>query len=558
MRPRRLLIALLVVAIAAAAVLVDAAPPRRPGDRDVVPASALAPVATADDAGSSTWYCVAGTASKGGAADHTVVVANPTERTAEGRLEIFPVGGDPVTVPIQVAAGSRESVAVGTKVEAPFAAAVVEIAAGGVVAEHEVRGSAGWDSERCASAASTQWYFAWGRTAGAANLSFALLNPFPEDAVVDLTFETEEGFVAPTALEGLLVPARRLVVVDVTEQVSVRTRVATTVSTRAGRIVAERIQTIVGADGVSAVDLGLGAPAPATVWNFAEGRADAATGEQFSVFNPTEQPAEVEIVVERSGAGTGGAPAPFEVRVPAGGAAQVVLNQESRIALPIRHTTTARSINGVPVVVERITATGSIAKALFGDLGTETTIAPPTTTTSTSTTTTTTPPPTTSAAPAPGATTPPPPTTTTAATTTTTSTPTPSASGLVALPTGFSATLGLPVVAGRWVLATGTREGLVDVSISVLNVTTTDVTLAVTSFDRGRSGALGAPTRLGPGQRVEVPLALAKGTTGYLVVVEASGAVIVDRLAPSRTPAELSIGPAIPTPGGGTPPMAAA
>jgi len=554
MTPRRFLVGFVVVALVAVALVIDPSSPRRPVDVDVVPAAAFAPVATADDASSSTWYCVAGTAAKGGAADHRVVVANPTDRAAEGRMEIFPTEGDPVIVPLQVAAGSRESIAVGTKVEATFAAAVIELTAGGVVAEHEVLGTAGWDMGRCASAPSTAWYFAWGRTAGAANLSFALLNPFPEDAVVDLTFETEEGFVAPTALEGMLVPARRLVVVNVTEQVSVRARVATTVSTRAGRIVAERIQTVVGADGVSAVDLSLGAPAPAKVWNFAEGRADAATGEQFSVFNPTDEPAEVEIVIERSGAGTGGAPAPFEIRVPAGGAAQIVLNQETRIALPVRHTTTVRSVNGVPVVAERVTATGSIAKVLFGDLGIETSFATTTTTaapttTSTTSTTTTAPP------AAPSTTT----TTATTTTTTTTTTPAPAAvtGGLVVLPTGFSATLGSPVVAGRWVAATGGRDDLVDASLSVLNVTTAELGLTVTAWDKGRATPLSAPAKIGPGQRLEIPLVLAKGATGYLVVVEATGAIVVDRLQPSARPAEIAVLPAIPAPGGGTPPVAA-
>jgi hypothetical protein len=115
----------------------------------------------------------------------------------------------------------------------------------------------------------------------------------------------------------------------------------------------------------------------------------------------------------------------------------------------------------------------------------------------------------------------------------------------------------LPVVAGRWVLATGARDGLVDASVSVLNVTTSELALTVTTFDRGRASSLSAPARIGPGRRVEIPLTLPKGTTGYLVVVEASGAVVVDRLQPSRTPAELAVEPAIPTPGGGTPPAVA-
>jgi len=125
------------------------------------------------------------------------------------------------------------------------------------------------------------------------------------------------------------------------------------------------------------------------------------------------------------------------------------------------------------------------------------------------------------------------------------------------LPTGFSATLGSPVVAGRWVAATGGRDDLVDASLSVLNVTTAELGLTVTAWDKGRATPLSAPAKIGPGQRLEIPLVLAKGATGYLVVVEATGAIVVDRLQPSARPAEIAVLPAIPAPGGGTPPVAA-
>ena len=70
-----------------------------------------------------------------------------------------------------------------------------------------------------------------------------LLNPFQEDAVVDIAFDADVGIDRLTAV---VVPARRLAVIDVTQEVTVASRVSARIEALAGRVVGSRIQTRTG------------------------------------------------------------------------------------------------------------------------------------------------------------------------------------------------------------------------------------------------------------------------------------------------------------------------
>ena len=66
-----------------------------------------------------------------------------------------------------------------------------------------------------------------------------------------------------------------------------------------GRLVVDAIQTLTGVDGTVTLDVTMGAPAAATSWYFAEGRADVDTLERIAVFNPSETTAMVEVELGR-------------------------------------------------------------------------------------------------------------------------------------------------------------------------------------------------------------------------------------------------------------------
>src|SRR5437764_12954664 len=146
------------------------------------------PVAPPANALSSTWYCAGGTAMPGGTADMTVAVVNTGDDTRTGTVTFIPNQGDTKTVPITVPSAARVVLRGQDAVKAPWVGATVELDGGGAVAEVSAAGPLGTTSTPCASSASDQWYFAEGVTTKDATETLLVFNPFPEDAIIDMSF----------------------------------------------------------------------------------------------------------------------------------------------------------------------------------------------------------------------------------------------------------------------------------------------------------------------------------------------------------------------------------
>jgi hypothetical protein len=314
------------------------------------------PVAPPASALSSTWYCAGGSGRPDSPFASSVVLANAGSEPVEGRVTVVPRIGEPKTVPVAVKAYGSARVALAGVVQADFAAALVDLDGGGVVVEHVVAGSAGTATSPCASAASPRWYFADGSTAKDATLALALYNPFPEEAIVDLDFSTEQGRDQPADFQGVVVPALGLVVRDIGDHVRRREAVATQVVARTGRLVAAQLQ-LRTAPGVAGVSLRLGAPAPAEEWYFPDGYVTAGLVEQYSLYNPSGREAVVDIELTLDE----GAAEPFQLTVPPRGRLAVVASDEERVPKGIGHSAVVRSVNGVPVVAERSVAASAPA-----------------------------------------------------------------------------------------------------------------------------------------------------------------------------------------------------
>ncbi len=523
MTARRLPVVVLLASLALAAVVVE---PRSSTPLDSTPAvnaALLTPLATSESAGSSTWFCAGGTATGAGIAEHTVTVANPTDEAASGSLQLFVEGGAAQRFPVEVPAQDQRRIVLSTLAQGEWAAALVELDHGGVVVSHEVAGIGGWDSDRCSSQASDQWYFPWGQTTPqeASSLRLALFNPFAAEAVVDITFDTEDGFRSPEALQGFLVPPRRLVTVDLTEVVPVRQRISSIIKARSGRLVVDRIQTLTGIDGTVTLDVTPGAPSAATSWYFADGRADSETLERIAVFNPSEYTALVEVEVDRPRASEQMSIEPFELQIAPHSYAEVVLNKESRVALPIRHSTVVRSLNGVAVVAERVQISGTVVAAASAAPGLSPTTAPPVGT-----------------GVAPG---------------TTVAVPPASGAPVLALPPGLAASMGSPVVASRWVLPNAARSDVVAAKAVITNVALDQpVILSVRAYRGGQAVeldlSLGAE-QLDPRQQLELALPITAGEP-LLLMVHASGPIVVDGVQTYGPSADVSFMTAIPLPEG--------
>jgi hypothetical protein len=316
---------------------------------------------------SSSWFCAGATGAPAQVADGQLAVANSTDRNLQGTVTLVPSQGQATTVPIKVASHDRTIVPEAPAGPAPFVGAIVDLDGGGASVEQIVGGAQGLSTAPCASSGSDHWYFADGTTQEGSTLSLALLNPYTDDAIVDLSFTTEVGAESPADFQGLVVPARSLTSVDLGSHLRGRAGVATTVATRAGRVVAFKTQVInplpnrppqTPADpngGALApprppgLSLVLGTPSPSKTWYWPDGVTAAGVTERYQIYNPNATEASVSLAVELDQ----GSANPFQLKVPPHGTTTLLSNAQSRIPEGVAHAAILRSDNGVPVVAER-------------------------------------------------------------------------------------------------------------------------------------------------------------------------------------------------------------
>jgi hypothetical protein len=309
----------------------------------------LEPHAAAVSALSSTWYCTGGTAAPGSAADATIMVLNASTRPLHGTMTVVPDQGDARDVTIDVPASSRIAVRAQDIVVAPFVSALVDLDGGQVVTEIAVNGPLGPSVSPCSSSAARRWYFAEGVTTKDATEIISLFNPFPEDAIIDVSFDTDDGRVAPEALAGLVVHGRGMKAINVGDFAHRRQVVAATVVARIGRIVSGRLQSFDGTAGRKGATLALGSPGVGKRWYFPEGLVVDGLTERFQIFNPArrEVALEVAFALEKSEA------EPLQLRIPPQARLTVTANSEARIPKGVPHATIIRVVSGDGVVAER-------------------------------------------------------------------------------------------------------------------------------------------------------------------------------------------------------------
>jgi hypothetical protein len=386
--PVRITSLLILAGAIAAGLLVDAADDDADGGRGtVVEAGVAIPAARAEPTLASTWYCAAGTATEDGFGDHVVVLANPSERPRTATITGFagtiapppPVAdagasttsttsttappttattepAPPASVEVALPARSRVAYRMADLVTAPLVGALVEVDGGEIAVEHELTGDLGRATAPCSTTASPDWSFAWGVTTRGARELLVFMNPFPDDATVDVSFATDEGVRDTLRFRGFVVPGRSVVGAYIDEDVTRKEQVSAQVTVRGGRLIVDRVQTFAGVDGREGMTVGLGAPAPAETWMFPDGLTGEGLQEQIVVYNPSERVAEVEVEVRLDDPETNGTPEPFELTVAPRQYGIVQLHQEDRIVAGVGHSTFVRSLNGVPVVAERAVA----------------------------------------------------------------------------------------------------------------------------------------------------------------------------------------------------------
>ena len=357
---RRILATLLVVAVLAAVVMID----RQGGQKSAGASGALVslsgfPQAVGGSRISTSWFCPGAAAGDGldaanvvlsnpGDVDYTASVSFLSGDLAEARTVVVPARSQ---LDVDVLRGRTVGVIV----------PVVEIIGSVGTVEQELIYAAGDVTSQCVSQTSDTWYFADGFTAEGSNQRVVLINPYPDTAVINMTYTTSAGRRAPSALQGIVLPAKTVKSISMADVGAANeSRVAVEVVATTGQIVASRMQHYLGG-GRLGYSTTVGVPSPLSEWWFTSGRTGSQVTEQLVVFNPSSRAAQVNVSFFGVGITNGisvdqtsGAALPSQaVDIPAGGI--VSINTDSIADLPKGdHAMVVSSLNTARLVVEHV------------------------------------------------------------------------------------------------------------------------------------------------------------------------------------------------------------
>jgi hypothetical protein len=347
MRVARLLVIAVVAGTLVVAFVIDA------GDRPVA-------VVTSTDgppaAGGGVWFCPGGSA-VGGAAEVAIELVNAGSAPAAAIITGVRsgTGVEPRSVEEQLGVGERRLVRLADLVtDSAWMGAVVEVDSSEVIVEQTYVGAISADSSArgsdrapCRSHTDTSWIVASGATRVrefGEEMTLLVLNPFLDDAVLDIMFDSDVGI---DSRSGVVVPAQRVVAIDITEEVTVAARVSAIIDVVAGSVVVSRLQVI---DNERRVGLAVtpASAGAAPVWYLPTVRRGA-RDDVITVVNPSPtETAEVDLEIVADGDLQFD---PIELTVRPGRSVAVVMADEVRLDGATVFTVVARSLSGVPIAV---------------------------------------------------------------------------------------------------------------------------------------------------------------------------------------------------------------
>lgn len=337
---------------------------------------------------SSSAFCAGATAGSGGAADAVITLTNSTRRPVRGAMTSVTgpdsgtatgaasgaTGGTATARPVVrravvVPALGSTTVDPGAGLPGGPVAASFVFAGGGVAVNQIVSGPSGWSTAPCASGTSASWYFAGGSTVPGDMLSLALFNPASTDAVVNVSFVTGGGVIAPQGYQGLVVSPGRLVVEQVGSFVQDHPEIATVVSAQSGALVADELQ-VRSAAATTGLSLRLGSPSLSATWQFAQTTSSPGATVTFHLANPGNTPADVTIAAHLAIASV----VPIQVQVPAQSVMAYNASASSRLPKQIPYAVTIDSSTAI-VVGRSVQAANGATSPVWGSTAGTTTVA---------------------------------------------------------------------------------------------------------------------------------------------------------------------------------------
>lgn len=324
----------------AGAFALDRAIPRAPLANPSQPASR--PLSTG-------WYCPL---PGGEGTTASVSAANLGDEPV--RLRVWGAGNSQASIPSErdLAPTSRSSTST-ADFELPGAAAVVE-AFGPAIAVDSLTsaGRAGVAGARCSLQPWSRWLFAVASSARTQDSYLLVANPFEEEAVIKVRLITQDADIVPSRLSEFVVPQLSQAAILLAEYFPETDLFGVELTATRGRVVVSRFMQVATQEGFRGLALELGVREPSPRLYFAGGEVPDGGDEHIVIMNPGKKESLVQMVFHTE-AEEVSPPALKELSVPAGRTLRVPI--ADHLPRGTRHGTSLISLNGVPVVAERLT-----------------------------------------------------------------------------------------------------------------------------------------------------------------------------------------------------------
>lgn len=255
------------------------------------------PRVTTDANLTETWFCP-GVPATGDEVQGELVIASRTASRLEGTVLLVNDRRESRRIDLAVDGWEQAVIDLDQTLPGGIVGAVVEVEGGGALVEQVSSQPTGDSSTACATSTSDEWYLADGYTVDGSTDALVLTNPGEQTVVVDVSFVTREGPRSPNRYSGLTVAPRSVRVLDLgapgagaqSEPV-----LAVRVDASQGRLVVGRSQTFRGTR--EGTQVTLAQPALREQWWFAGSHFGDGRVESYTIYNPTDEDVEVDVVV---------------------------------------------------------------------------------------------------------------------------------------------------------------------------------------------------------------------------------------------------------------------
>lgn len=308
---------------------------------------------------SSSWFCP-GAAAGDGVTSAFVNISNPGDQDLVASVT-FLSADSPEQSTVTVKPRSREQIEFLRGRTVGVVVPQVELIGSTGSVEQQLDFPGGDVTSQCVPDTSSTWFLADGFTAEGSSQRVVITNPYPDAAVVNMTYVTAEGSREPANLQGLIIPpatAKSLSMADLGAQNELRLSVSVEATT--GRVVVSRIQHYLGA-GRLGYSTTAGTPRALGQWWFTSGRTGPSVLEQLVVHNPGDTRSLVQVTFFGEGITNGlpvdennvAATPTREIEVPAGETVDIDTNEVADLPKG-DHAMVVSVLEGPDVVVEHV------------------------------------------------------------------------------------------------------------------------------------------------------------------------------------------------------------